>query len=179
MIITSLSRGRGTALSRQRDFIRPVAAPFRVAGGLPCAAVAGVASGDAAVREVRASSLVVPETRPIIVSPVASAERTILQRFLADLAVAPDLTGELVALYVEQHPPLALRFVAAALRLDTTAAVAIKVAAERRAAHGLGTLALVLLGALALAAPPAMDADPPPVIVDIDLELDRDLALPG
>jgi hypothetical protein len=174
MTIASVSRARGRTATVQRELLRPHNSVFRVDGGLPCAAVAGVATAASAVREAPTAALVVPEARPIIVSPVASAERTILERFLADLAVAPDLAGELVALYVEEHPLLTLRFVTAALEFDRMAALAIAAAAARREAHGLRTLALVLLGALALTAPPAPELDTPPVILDIADESDWD-----
>jgi hypothetical protein len=174
MTIASVSRARGMTASGRRELVRSHNSVFRVDGGLPCAAVAGIATAASAVRAAPKAVLVVPEARPIIVSPVASAERTILRRFLADLAAAPDLVGELVALYVEEHPPLALRFVSAALRLDPLAASAIAAAAARREAHGLQTLALVLQGALALAAPPAPELDTPPVILDIAAASDWD-----
>jgi hypothetical protein len=128
--------------------------------------VAGVASAGSAVGEAAPPSLVASEARPIIVSPVASAERPILERFMADLATAPELVGELVALYVEQHPQLTLRFAAAALHAQPAAGAAIAQAARRRDAYGLGGLALVLLAALALLAP-AEVLDTPPVILDI------------
>lgn len=173
MTISSVSRRRGAdasgATASQAVNCRPYSPLFRIDGGLPCAAVAGVASAASAVREAPSTALVMPEVRPIIVSPVASAERSVLERFGTDLAVAPELAGELVALYVEQHPQLTLRFVAAALRADPAAGAAIAEAARRREVYGLRSLALVLLAALALVAPSEPELDTPPVIVDIGL----------
>lgn len=171
MTISSASRGRGTgpaaATISRAGQIRPLSTLFRIGGGLPCAAVAGVTSAASAVREAPSASVVVPEARPIIVSPVASAERSVLARFHADLQAAPELAGELVALYVEQHPQLTLRFVAVAVQVDPAAAAAIAQAARCREAYGLRGLALVLLAALALVAPIEPELDTPPVIVDI------------
>lgn len=169
MTIASASRGcgPGSVSAGRTSQIRPLSTLFRIDGGLPCAAVAGVTSAASAVREAASAALVMPEVRPIVVSSVISIEHPILQRFMADLAAAPELAGELVALYVEQYPQMTLRFVAVALRADPAASEAIAAAARRRESHGLRGMALVLLAALALAAPSEPTLDTPPVILDI------------
>lgn len=178
MIISPASRsGRALRASGRRGALLPVSQLFRLEGGLPCAAAAGVASPFTAVDEVPDGAGVATESRPIIVSSVASAERSILERFLEELAIAPELAGELVALYVEQHPLLTLRFVTTALEADPQAAPRIRDAAALRAAAGLRGLALVMQAALALAAPLDDGLDTPTVIVDVgDLYFEVDPA---
>ena len=76
-----------------------------------------------------------------------------------------------MALYAEQYPALALRFVTRAVRCLPDAASAILAAARRReAVYGLEGVALVLQAAVALAAPPPEMPELPPVILDLDCE---------
>lgn len=115
--------------------------------------------------------LVAEHVRPILLRPAVSFERPILEGFLRDLAVAPELAGELVALYAEQHPALVLRFVSRAVSRVPDVASSILLAAKRReAAHGLEGVALVLQAAVALAAPVPEFPALPPVILDFDCE---------
>ncbi len=136
--------------------------------------VSGILSrnvGTTPVMAVAGPSLVAERIRPILLRPAVSFERPILDGFLSDLAVAPELAGELVALYAEQHPALVLRFVSRAVSRVPDVACAILVAAKRReAARGLEGVALVLQAAVALAAPLPETPTLPPVILDFDCE---------
>lgn len=134
----------------------------------------GPVSGVASLLPVMAvvgPPLVAEHVRPILLRPAVSFERPILEGFLRDLAVAPELAGELVALYAEQHPALVLRFVSRAVSRVPDVASSILLAAKRReAAHGLEGVALVLQAAVALAAPVPEFPALPPVILDFDCE---------
>jgi hypothetical protein len=150
---------------------RPSGLRFRIDGGLPCAAVAGVAIGSVAVMAADRPPLVFDHSRPILIRGALSFERPILEGFVRDIVAAPEIAGELVALYAEQHPALALRFVTRAVSRVPSVAAAILFAAKRRAAvHGLEAVALVLQAAVALAAPPPEEPELPPVILDLDCE---------
>ena len=94
-------------------------------------------------------------------------DRSLLRAFLSDLATAPELVGELVALYIEQHPRLALRFVKLALMLRPGAAAEIEAAAHWRAVSGAAQLADVIRGAVLLASPPEPEPPAPAVILDL------------
>src|SRR6185437_16495508 len=59
---------------------------------------------------------------PVLVSAVPSGDRAILMQFVADLAAASEIAGELVALYVEQYPRLAIWFAGRAVRVRPAAA---------------------------------------------------------
>jgi len=110
---------------------------------------------------------------PVAVSAAPSGDRAILMQFVADLAAAPDIAGELVALYVEQHPRLAIWFAARAVRFRADAVGEIEAAARWREVCGLAALAELIRSALAIACPPAPQPDPAPaVILDLDLDID-------
>jgi hypothetical protein len=144
---------------------RPAGPGFEVSGALT-----GIA-GAIPVLAIVSPPLVAEQMRPIRLLPAVSFERPILEGFLRDLAVAPELAGELVALYAEQHPALVLRFVSRAVSRVPDGAAAILAAARRReAAHGLEGVALVLQAAVALAAPIPEAPALPPVILDFDCE---------
>lgn len=150
---------------------RPSGLLFRLDGGLTCGAVAGIAGGPAAVMAAGGPPLVFEHARPILLRRAMSFERPILADFLRDIAAAPEIAGELVALYAEQYPGLALRFVSRAINRMPDVAPAILAAAGRReAAYGLEAVALVLQAAVALAAPPPEEPLLPPVILDFDCE---------
>jgi len=145
---------------------RPVRGGFSLAG-----LVSGMTAGPIPVMAIAGLPLVAEHARPILLRPAVSFERTILEGFVRDLAVAPELAGELVALYAEQHPSLVLRFVSRAVSRVPDVASAILLAARRReAAHGLEGVALVLQAAVALAAPLPEAPALPPVILDFDCE---------
>ncbi len=145
--------------------LRPAGPGFCVGGALSRTA------GTTPVMAIVGPSLVAERVRPILLRPALSLERPILDGFLRDLAVAPELAGELVALYTEQHPTLVLRFVSRAVSRVPDVASEILVAAKRReAAHGLEGVALVLQAAVALAAPVPEFPALPPVILDFDCE---------
>jgi len=93
-------------------------------------------------------------------------DRSVLRSFLDDLAAAPEIVGELVALYVEQHPRLALRFVKLALMLRPGALDQIEAGARWREVCGAAQLADVIRGAVLLAAPPEPEPSPA-VILDL------------
>jgi hypothetical protein len=110
---------------------------------------------------------------PVAVSAVPSGDRAILMQFIADLAAAPDVTGELVALYIEQHPRLAVWFAARAVRFRADAAGEIEAAARWREVCGAVPLAELIRAALAIACPPEPQPDAAPaVILDLDMDLD-------
>lgn len=145
--------------------VRPSGPGFCIRG-----AVSAIA-GSLPVMAVVSPPLVAEQARPILLRPAVSFERPIIEGFLRDLAVAPELAGELVALYAEQHPALVLRFVSRAVSRVPDVASAILVAAKRReAAHGLEGVALVLQAAVALAASLPEAPALPPVILDFDCE---------
>ena len=144
------------------------AAPvLNIGGGFACGAAAGIATGPGAIIAAVAPPLVAGHAHAIIVRPSVVPEQPLLDRFVGDMAAAPEIVGELVALYVEQHPLLALRFVSLALRRHADAALWIEEAAERRAAFGFAALATVLRAALSLAAPAPEEPEIPSVILDI------------
>lgn len=145
---------------------------LRVGGGFACGAVAGIATGPGAIAATVAPPLVASQAHAIVVRPSVAPEQPLLDRFVDDMLAAPQIVGELVALYVEQHPLLALRFVALALRRHGDAALWIEDAAERRSRYGFDALATVLRAALALADPLPEEPESPSVILDI-LPLDR------
>jgi hypothetical protein len=136
-----------------------ISACFVVADGVtaPIAEVSA-ATGAASVAQGRA---------PYFAIPALPADRPVLEQFVADLAVAPEITGELVALYAEQYPRLAIAFVARALKMQRDAALQIEAAAHRREDGGLADLAGLIYAALDILLPPLPD-DPSPVVLDID-----------
>ncbi len=162
MIIIQPSRSVSAAVpARSAPRAARAAVRFTLIDGIACTA-----------EEVSATSAA-PEIAegytPLIADDAPTVERAVLERFLGDLATAPEIVGELVALYVEQYPRLAIWFAARALRACADAQAQIEAAAERRAAHGLTALADLIAGGLALALPPR-EPDPPPappVILDI------------
>ena len=125
------------------------------------------------IEEAPAPATVASAPPPVVVTAVPSADRAILTQFVADLAAAPDIVGELVALYVEQHPRLAIWFAARAVRARDDAAEKIETAARWREVCGALALADLIRAALAIASPP-IEPDPaePPVILDLDFDLD-------
>jgi hypothetical protein len=111
---------------------------------------------------------------PVIVSAVPPGDRAILMQFVADLAAAPEIAGELVALYVEQYPRLAIWFAGRAVRFRADAAQEIEAAARWRETCGLEALADLIRSGLAIACPrtePDMAA--PAVILDLDIDLEE------
>lgn len=156
--------------------VRPAGLRFlldggRLDGGLACGTVAGVAGTPMAVMAPAGPPLVLEHARPILIRRALSFERPILDDFVRDIVAAPEIAGELVALYAEQHPALALRFVTRAVSRVPDVASAILYAAKRRqSACGLEAVAQVLEAAVALAAPPAEEPTLPPVILDLDCE---------
>jgi hypothetical protein len=147
---------------------KPAGSPGRSLGIAACFVLAdGVATS---VPEVTAASGAAPVAQgraPYFARPELPADRPVLEQFVADLAVAPEILGELVALYVEQYRHLAIAFVARALKVQRDAAVQIEVAARRREEGGLTELAELIYTALDLVLPPLPD-EPPPVILDIN-----------
>jgi hypothetical protein len=135
---------------------------FTPASGLASAASNGVASGPGPVASVplpEAPSL--PVRTSSIVGPVFPEDRPILDSFAADISAAPEIIGELTALYIEQHCHLAIRFVSHALALRPDAAEDILAAARRREVYGIRWLAGLIVAAVALAtAPDAAEAAP-------------------
>lgn len=112
---------------------------------------------------------------PVFLTAAAPGDRVVLAQFLADLAAAPAIAGELVALYVEQHPRLAIWFAARAVAARADAADQIEAAARWREVCGATALAELIRAALAIACPPAApDPAPPPVILDLDLDVEFD-----
>lgn len=106
---------------------------------------------------------------PVFVCAPESTDRAVLAQFLADLVMAPEIVGELVALYVEQHPRLAIWFAARAARARPDAAEKIEAAARWRDVCGAQPLADLIRAALAIACPPLEPPPrPPPVILDIE-----------
>jgi hypothetical protein len=147
--------------SRTRRRASGVAAGFATADGVvsPAEHVVAAAHG-AAVAQGRA---------PFFSSAALRRERAAVEQFLADLAAAPDIVGELVALYVEQYPRLALWFVARALKVREDAALRIAAAARWREVCGAEALAEMIFVALDYALPPEPEpARGPPLILDID-----------
>lgn len=111
---------------------------------------------------------------PVLVTAVPSADRAILMQFVADLTAAPEIAGELVALYVEQYPRLAIWFAARAVRFRADAAAEIEAAARWRETCGLQALAELIRAALGMACPPEpQPISAPAVILDLDIDLDE------
>ena len=126
------------------------------------------------IEEPAPSPAIARAPAPVVVSAPPLADRAILMQFVADLAAAPDIAGELVALYVEQYPRLAIWFAARAVRFRKEAAAEIEAAARWRESCGLEALAELIRSALAIACPSAPhDAAAPAVIVDLDIELEE------
>jgi hypothetical protein len=110
---------------------------------------------------------------PVVVSATPPGDRAVLAQFVADLAAAPVIVGELVALYVEQHPRLAIWFAARAARARADAPEQIEAAARWREVCGAAALAELIRAALAIACPSAEpEPAPPPVILDLDADFD-------
>lgn len=153
----AVSSARSSPLPRR---VTGVAAGFAVAEGM--------ASAVERVAAAPQLSDIAQGPAPLFFSAASPQEREVLQQFLADLAVAPEIAGELVALYVEQHPRFAFWFVARALSLRADSAAQIEAAARWREVCGATALAELIRAALGLAAPPAEPVFiTPPVIVDI------------
>jgi len=167
MMPSSVSGSRRPRALRGTAELARAAPSLLIGGGFACGAAAGIAAGPGAVTAAVAPPLVASETHAIIVRPSVIPEQPVLDRFVGDLAAAPQIVGELVALYVEQYPPLALRFVSLAVRRYPEAPAAIAEAADRRAAFGFAALATVLHAAVALAAPAPDEPETPSVILDI------------
>ena len=129
------------------------------------------------VEEASPSAAVAQAPAPLVLSAARPDDRAVLAQFLADLAAAPAIVGELVALYVEQHPRFAIWFVARATAACPDALGQIEAAARWREVCGAAALADLIRAATAIACPPAEPepAPPPPVIVDLDaFDLDDD-----
>jgi len=158
--------------------------------------VASVGSARAARRRT-ASRLIVPESfansldaieaaspaaavaqapASVVLGAAHPGDRAVLAQFLADLAAAPAIVGELVALYIEQHPRLAIWFVARAAAARADALDQIEAAARWREVCGAGPLAELIRAATAIACPPPPEPEPAsaPVILDLDVELGDD-----
>jgi len=127
------------------------------------------------IEEVLPPASVASAPSPVVVSAMPSGDRAVLMQFVADLAAAPEIAGELVALYVEQHPRLAIWFAARAVRVRAEAAADIEAAARWRETCGLTALAELIRAALAIACPPEPQPGlaAPAVILDLDVGLDE------
>jgi hypothetical protein len=112
---------------------------------------------------------------PVFVRAEPPGDRAVLAQFLSDLAAASDIVGELVALYTEQYPRLAIWFTARAARARADAAEKIEAAARWREVCGATALAELIRAALAIACPPP-EPEPrePPVILDVGIDWDDD-----
>lgn len=133
------------------------------------------------VEEAEPPATVASEPVPLAVSTAEPGDRAVLIQFVTDLAAAPDIVGDLVALYVEQHPRLAIWFAARAARSCADAIEKIEAAARWREVCGAVALAELIRAALTIACPP-VEPEPaaPPVILDLDFEFfddDNDLGL--
>lgn len=109
---------------------------------------------------------------PLMLSAAHPADRAVLAQFLADLATAPGIVGELVALYIEQHPRLAIWFVARAAAACPDALEQIEAAARWREVCGAVALAELIRAATAIACP---TPEPEPAASSVILDLDPDL----
>src|SRR5256885_13704799 len=106
---------------------KPSASPGRVSGISACFVLAdGVAASTAEVTAAASTPSVAQGRAPFFAQPELPTDRLVLEQFIADLAVAPDIAGELVALYVEQYRHLAVAFVARALKMQRDAALQIE-----------------------------------------------------
>ena len=125
------------------------------------------------VEAAQPSADVAPGPAPLILGTPEPGDRAVLAQFLADLAAAPQIVGELVALYVEQHPRLGVWFAARAAAASTEALRQIEAAARWREVCGAAALAELIRAAVAIACPPAdPEPAPPSVILDLDWDLD-------
>jgi hypothetical protein len=147
---------------------KSAASPGRSLGIAACFVIAdGVATAAAEVAAATGAAPVAQGRAPYFARPALPADRPVLKQFVADLAVAPEIAGELVALYVEQYPHLAIALVARALKAQRDAAVQIEAAARRREQGGLTDLASLIYVALDFVLPP-LPVEAPPVILDIE-----------
>ena len=127
------------------------------------------------IEEATPPATIASEPAPLTVSTAEPGDRAVLAQFVADLAVAPDIVGDLVALYVEQYPRLAIWFAARAARSRVDAIEKIEAAARWREVCGAMALAELIRAALAIACPPDEPAPAaPPVILDVDFEFADD-----
>jgi hypothetical protein len=147
-------------------------APHRRGGGSRLVAAESFASILDRIEEAAPPASVANAPRPVVVSGLPSGDRAILMQFTADLTAAPDIAGELVALYVEQYPRLAIWFAARAVRFRADVAGEIEAAARRREVYGLEALAELIRAALAMACPPTEPGAAPAVILDLAIDLD-------
>jgi hypothetical protein len=144
-------------------------------GGSRLIASQSFASILESIEEAPPPATVATAPSPVVVSAVPSADRAVLMQFTADLAAAPEIAGELVALYVEQYPRLAIWFAGRAVRFRAQAAAEIEAAARWRETCGLAALAELIRAALAIACPrdPEGDVPTPAVILDLDIAPDE------
>ncbi len=147
----------------------------RCRGGSRLIASESFASILESIEEAPPPATVANAPSPVVVTAVPSADRAVLMQFVADLAAAPEIAGELVALYVEQYPRLAIWFAGRAVRVRADAADEIEAAARWRETCGLGGLAELIRAALAIACPPEPQPElaAPAVILDLDIALDE------
>ncbi|HEX9465057.1 MAG TPA: hypothetical protein VGB82_20850 [Alphaproteobacteria bacterium] len=149
------------------------------ATGLPFNAVDGLATAAERVQAAAPPARVAKGPAPVFSGVDLPQDRGVVEQFCADLAAAPEIVGELVALYVEQYPRLALRFVALAVKVRLDAAMQIEAAARWREVCGAVLVAELMRAALDFALPP-VDPEPLPAAVVLDLDgeymvdLDRD-----
>ncbi len=142
---------------------------FRLSDGLAsAAATGGVTSASAPIAAALPPEPAgLPELTAPMAGPVFPADRQILKDFASDIATAPEIVGELTALYVEQHPRLAIRFVARAAAFRPWAVEDIERAATRRQGYGLHRLAALMLSALDLVTAPREAAVLLPAYLDV------------
>jgi hypothetical protein len=132
------------------------------------------ASSLDAIEAAAPSAAVAQAPASVVMSAAHPGDRAVFEQFLADLAAAPAIVGELVALYIEQHPRLAIWFAARAAAARDDALEQIEAAARWREVCGAAPLAELIRAATAIACPPAdPEPAPPPVILDLDA-LDED-----
>lgn len=135
----------------------------------------GFASVLERIEEAAPSAAVAQAPAPLFVGSAHPDDRAVFAQFLADLAAAPEIVGELVALYIEQHPRLAIWFVARATAACPDALPQIDAAARWREVCGAAALAELIRAATAIACPPpAPEPAAPPVILDLDQDFDWD-----
>ena len=132
----------------------------------------GVSSAADPIRGAARPASVAEGVRPWVGGIDLPQDRGVIEQFCADLATAPQLAGELMALYAEQYPRLALRFAAIAVKECRDAPQQIEAAARWREVCGAVLLAELIRAALALACPPAEPAPPlvPADVLDLDAE---------
>jgi hypothetical protein len=169
--IERLSRGRRLILpSRpiQPKLQKP--APLRLWGvSADFVLLEGAAALIEPIAPARSPAELARGAAPVFAAQSSAGDLPILEQFTADLAAAPEIVGELVALYAEQHPRLTMAFAARAVKRSASGADEIEAAARRREVGGLVELAQLIYAALDCVLPRSEAPEaPPPVVVDIE-----------